>query len=68
MRIEGTITYFMTEADGRRARAYLRRNPTFPLDFESWGWRRCAALPRYVECPATIVAYAMSTLGPRAAV
>jgi hypothetical protein len=27
-----------------------------------------AALPRYVECPATTVAYAISTLGPRVAV
>jgi hypothetical protein len=58
----------MLEADGRRARAYLRRNLTFPLDVEPWGGRRCAALPRYVECPATTVAYAISTLGPRAAV
>ena len=56
------------QGDGRRARAYLRRNPTFPLDVEPWGGRRCAALPRYVECPATTVAYAKSTLGPRAAV
>ena len=58
----------MPEADGRRARAYLRRNPTFPLDVEPWGGRRCAALPRYVECPATTVAYAIPTLGPGAAV
>lgn len=34
----------------------------------AWGGRRCAALPRYVECPATTVAYAIPTLGPRAAV
>jgi hypothetical protein len=58
----------MLEADGKCARAYLRRNLTFPLDVEPWGGRRCAALPRYVECPATTVAYAISTLGPRAAV
>jgi hypothetical protein len=52
----------------RRARAYLRRNLTFPLDVEPWGGRRCAALPRHVECPATTVAYAIPTLGPGAAV
>ena len=56
------------KAGRRRARAYLRRNPTFPLDVEPWGGRRCAALPRYVECPATTVAYAIPTLGPGAAV
>jgi hypothetical protein len=58
----------MPDGGRRRARAYLRRNPTFPLDVEPWGGRRCAALPRYVESPATTVAYAISTLGPRAAV
>eukprot|EP01047_Picozoa_sp_COSAG01_P079703 COSAG01_NODE_15218_length_1360_cov_1.970658_1_plen_45_part_10 len=30
------------------------------------GGRRCAALPRYVECPATTVAYAIPALGPGA--
>jgi hypothetical protein len=57
-----------TKGGRRRTRAYLRRNLTFPLDVEPWGGRRCAALPRYVECPATTVAYAIPTLGPGAAV
>eukprot|EP01047_Picozoa_sp_COSAG01_P015648 COSAG01_NODE_785_length_13619_cov_42.075222_3_plen_228_part_00 len=45
--------------------ATLTRQSHYP---RSEGGRRCAALPRYVECPATTVAYAIPTLGPGAAV